>query len=189
MAKNNTRKVELSLEKKLRQSQEIYKDKRFLNNLARETAEQIKTRTRLKKGINKSGKNERLKKLSDLYVKQRQGKAKVWTDSATGKVVVVEGKFPKPKLHPDAGPKKSNLTATGQLLDSLRGRYRRKSIEIDFKKERRGPDIFGKTGKATNSDIVGYQEDQGRRFFDLSNSELNGLRRKIANRIRKLLEK
>ena len=188
MAKNNTRKVELSLEKKLRQSQEIYKDKRFLNNLARETAEQIKKRTQLSKGVSKSGKSERLKPLSELYKLQRQGRAKVWKDK-DGNVIVARGKFEKPKLDKNTTPGRSNLTATGQLLNALRGVYKRRSIIIDFRKETRGPDFRGVKGKATNSDIVGYQEGQGRRFFDLSNSELNGLRRKIANRIRKLLEK
>lgn len=169
MAKNNTRKVELALEKKLRQSQEIYKDRAFLNNLAKETAEQVKRRTRLGKGINSSGKNERLKQLKESYKKVRK--------KYSG------------NLDKDTSPGKSNLTATGQLLNALRGVYKNRSIIIDFDKESRGKTLTGRKDSVKNSELVGYQEDKGRRFFDLSDSELNGLRRKIANRIRKLLEK
>jgi len=188
MAKSNTRKVEIALQKKLRNSTEIYRDKRFLNNLAKETAEQIKRRTQLGKGVSDSGKNQKLKGLSESYKKQRRGELAFFTNS-NGKVVPITSNVRKPKLDKNTTPNRSNLTATGQLLNALRGIYKRRNIIIDFDKERRGPGLTGQRGKATNSDIVGYQEKQGRPFFDLSRSELNGLRRKIANRIRKLLEK
>lgn len=168
MAKNK-RKVEIALNKKLQQSQEIYKDRRFLKGLAKETAGQIKKRTQLKKGVSSSGSLTPLKGLSEGYKKQRR-------------------RF-RGGLDGNTSPNKSNLTATGQMLNALRGLYKNRSIQIDFSTESRGPDFRGYRSRAKNSDIVGYQEKQGRRFFDLSDSELNGLRRKIANRIRKLLEK
>lgn len=170
MAKDkNTKKVQFELEGYLKRSTAIYKDTTFLGKLARGAAEQIKRRTQLKQGVSKSGQSTALKALKDSYIKVRSKN--------------------RNRLDANTSPGRSNLTATGQMLNSLQGKYRSKAIEIDFKKEERSASITGQRSNVKNSDIVGYQESQGRRFFDLTESEINGLRREIANRIRKLLEK
>lgn len=165
----NSRKVQFQLEGFLRKSQAIYKDTGFLNKLARSTANQIKKRTQLKRGVSESGQLNNIKGLKESYIDVRTKN--------------------RSRLDPNTTPARSNLTATGQMLNNLQGKYKNRSIEIDFKKEERSASLTGQKSSVKNSEIVGFQEEQGRRFFDLSDSEINGLRREIANRIRKLLEK
>lgn len=179
MAKDPKRTVQFTLEKKLKQSQEIYNDRRFLNKLAARAADTIRTRTQLGKSAEKSGKSGRLAKLTPNYIEQR----KKFSGGLSGKT----------------RPGRSNLTATGQMLEALFGIYNsaRRALEIDVKDER-GSDFRGKPSEVTNRELIDYNEKglrrngaikNPRRFFDLTDSELNGISRVIRDRIRELLEK
>lgn len=168
MANKASRKLELILEKKLRRSREIYRETTFLNSLAKDTAKQIKTRTQLGKSAEENGSSKKLKVLKESYKDIRRKN--------------------RNRLSRNTTVSRSNLTATGQMLNALFGIFRGKSIIIDIK-EGRGKDLTGRNTGVTNKDLIDFNEDKGRRFFDLTKFEENELRRKIADKIRKLLAK
>lgn len=124
-------------------------------SIANDMAAQIVKRTRLGKGVNKSGKLVKLKALkkNSKYIKRRR---KGPIDSTTS-------------------PKKSNLTFTGQLLRAIKGSSSGRKIIIILSNNRNDGIL--------NSDIVEWQEKQGRRFFDLSKSEANKFTRIIRQKI------
>lgn len=117
----------------------------------------IKKRTRLGYGVSsQEGDKERLNPLSDSYKKQR-------------------------KLHPkssDTTPTKSNLTRTGDMLNSLTAEVGQSSVKLTFK------------GKL-NIDKAGFVTEGGRPFMNLSKAEVNQLKKllndTIFDRIKTLL--
>lgn len=118
-------------------------------------AGEVKKRTRLGYGVDSPGANRKgLKALSPNYIKKRR------LDKKRG------------RLHPDTTPSKSNLTRTGQMLNSLQGKAQsgRKGI-INLKASRND-------GK-TNPEIAGYNEEKGRKFMNLSNLELKRARQLV----------
>ena len=105
----------------------------------------IKVRTRLGKGL--LGK---LKELTPKYVEIRKKDKSLYNETA---------------------PKRSNLTRTGEMLNSIIGS--------------RSGSLFTFRFSNTDSDKKAYWADQtGRPFFDLTPSERNGLQRKISAIIR-----
>jgi len=121
---------------------------------AKNAAEQIRKRTRIESGLSETERGSKKKKLKKLSPKYKTARAK------------------SDKLNKGlTKPNKSNLTFTGQLLDSLRGSAQRKSIVIDFKENR-------SDGKK-NVDIMNYQKDQDRHFFELTDKEVKGLQRAL----------
>jgi len=116
-------------------------------------ADDIKKRTRLGKGVKENfGKTHKLKPLtSNDYVEQR------YDDKEAG------------RLSPYTSPERSNLTRTGQLLDSIRSKViSDNKFEIYVKDSRRDG--------VKNSDIIDGQEDQGRFFLYASNLEYKRIR-------------
>jgi hypothetical protein len=116
---------------------------------AEEAANLIKTRTRRGYGVaSDGGPAQRLKKLSPEYVDHRKR-----TRSA---------------LSSETSPGKSNLTYSGQMLDSLYARRRRiGNWSINLKSQR-------DDGK-TNPQVARYAAIGGRPFLFLSKSELSVL--------------
>lgn len=131
--------------------------------LIKKIIEQIRKRTKAGKGLSSSGKDlEKLKALSDSYKELRKKKRSKLGDKAT--------------------PGKSNLTASGKMLDSMKGRKKKgPSLEFELKGTTKG---LGSKSVSTDK-VASYQEDQGRKFFGLSESEERGIQREI----RKILEK
>jgi hypothetical protein len=74
-------------------------------------------------------------------------------------------------LHPDTSPGTSNLTATGQLLDSIQGRSTGSKVSIEIKGGRRRGELSGSDSRITNKKLRKYVEDQGREFLQLSEAE------------------
>lgn len=133
---------------------------------SKDAAERIKKRTRLGYGVEggvRGGQRERLGKLSDSYI-------------ATRKKARRSG-----KLSSATSPKRSNLTFTGQLLDSLRGMVKGNKIIVYLKKNR-------DDGK-TNPQVAGYVENGGRPFFELTDKEVKGLRNNIKKDLIKTLRR
>jgi hypothetical protein len=108
--------------------------------------EVIKLRTR-QEGIGTKGD---LRALEDKTVKHRE-------------------KYSK-NLHPDTSPGKSNLTATGQLLDSVTGKAVGDKVNISLKgKRKKGLD--GKRSNVSNDTVGEGMRLQGREFLKLSEQE------------------
>ena len=121
---------------------------------AKDIEERIRRRTRVGQGLaetKRGAKQQKLKGLSDKYKQKR--------------------KQNKTKLSSNTKPGKSNLTLTGQLLDSISSRVNGNTMIIEMKE--------GRNDGAKNSDIIKGQSKQGRDFFELSDKELRGLQNDI----------
>lgn len=69
-------------------------------------------------------------------------------------------------------PKKSNLTMTGQLLDSIKWKIDKLKITLFFDSNRR------KDGRNTNNEIANYVSEK-RPFFNLSKQEIEQVKREV----------
>jgi hypothetical protein len=134
-----------------------------LKVIGEEQKNKVKTRTRLGKGVSETtDRLTRLKRLKDSTKETR--------------------KRYRGRLHSQTTVSKSNLTATGQLLDSLRTRVENNSVII-FLKDRRSTELSGSASTKTNSEVANYAKKGGRNFLELSSSEVNALIRDIRKRI------
>lgn len=133
-----------------------------LKPYAQPLAQRIKIRTRLGFGLEqpgRGGKRRKLKKLTDRYKKRRR----------------------RSRLHSETQPGKSNLTFTGQLLNAIFGKASGDTITIGINPKRRDG--------ISNADLVKWQEEQGRPFFDLTDKEIKGLRTEIKKDLIKAMRK
>jgi hypothetical protein len=136
--------------------------------LAQNLVDYIKLRTR-EEG---DGTDGPLKPLSESYKKQRAGELAFFTiGKGDGRKIVSYKPNKKPELHPDTDPSKSNLTATGQMLDALRGRAGGGKVTIDIKPTNRRKELSGKRSGLNNNQVRQYVEDAGREFLKLSPDE------------------
>lgn len=144
-------------------------NKKNFGEIMVEVADIVRLRTRLGYGVQDDGAaKERLKPLAGSYREQRANKARYWT-GADGKVrrrEIESGGGRHPQLSDDTTPGKSNLTFTGQMLDSLKGRATSAGRgEVAASGNRRG-------GGASNPDVARYVSEQGRPFLNLSDVEI-----------------
>lgn len=91
-----------------------------------------------------------LKKLSKSYIDYRSG---------------------ADDLSSDTDPSTSNLTATGQLLDSIKGKNIGSRVLIEPGKSKRKGELYGKKSKLTNKQVNKYVDENGREFLKLSAEE------------------
>lgn len=122
-------------------------------------------RTRKGFGVDFLGNLYKLPPLSEAYIKQRL-RAK---NLARGKT----------------SASKSNLTATGLMLDSLDIDVKNSAV---FLKNKKGKTLNGKNSKVSNDQKLEFQEDQERRFLDLSNSEVKKFADKVTSDVIRLLD-
>lgn len=129
--------------------------------IAKEMADTVRIRSQLGSGVSKvGGRKEKFKALSTKYVEQRK-------------------EFPG--LSDKTTPRKSNVTRTGQMIDSLTGVGKSGGFEI--KPEGRRDD-----GK-TNERVAGYVEENGRPFLNFTDTELKKLTRLLAEKLSDLINK
>lgn len=116
-------------------------------------------------GITKEdGRRQKLKGLADSTVLQRESMDR------------------RGQLSSETTPKTSNLTATGQLLDSIVYKKSGKKHQIVMIDKR-------KKGKANNSDIVDGQAKMGRKFFGLTKVEREQLEKNVLNKLNESIKK
>lgn len=131
-----------------------------MQKIANSTVNDIKRRTRLGFGVSNHGaKRKRLKRLSDKYIAHRR---------ATG-------------THDETSPTKSNLTYTGQLLNSLKAEGYKMGFRITFNDRRKGE-------KLTNSKLAEYVS-KARPFLNLSNRQLQRVGQNLASNIKEEISK
>lgn len=137
--------------------------------IAKKISERIVKRTQTGKGVNESGSLYSLPALSDSYQELRKKKRSL--------------------LGPRGTPKKSNLTASGKMLQSIKYVIKRSAdnIAIIFSLEGTTKGLGNKP--QNTSDVAKWQEDQGRRFFDISKTESNGILREVRNKVRDFIAK
>lgn len=96
-------------------------------------------------------------------------------------------------LAKDTSPAKSNLTATGQLLDALYFRTVGSRFFIKVNTKTRGDDLGGYDRGLTNDQVRQYVEEAGREFLKLSDKEKQDLtefiRKEFENRLSDLIRK
>jgi len=130
-----------------------------LDFILKDIPELIERRTRLGKGVDKSGGLVKLKPLSEKYIEQRK----------------------KTNLSELTTAKRSNLTRTGEMLSSIFGSRDGTIFTFFFAGSR--------SDGYNNSEIAVFARKNGRPFFDLSTSERNGLSRKISKVIKESIKK
>jgi len=171
----NSKKLEKDLQDAFKKAQ----SKENMSAFGDYVAERIMVRTRLGRGVaQEGGASQPLKPLSDSYKKQRQGKIAFFTTKEG--VVVPYVPDQKPKLSEFTRPTKSNLTFTGQMLESI------KTLSAKV-----GEVVVGLSGNRkdglTNLE-VGQYVSKARPFMNLSKPEKEGLAREIRKLIQKILK-
>jgi len=126
-----------------------------ISNIA---ARQIRKRTRLGFGIGSSGKQTKLNPLSGKYIEQREAYSENLSDQTK--------------------PRRSNLTATGQMLDSIQGGAKAGNVIVEISGSRKAG-LTGSRGTASNADVARYVQEQGRPFFGVTTPERRSLIREI----------
>lgn len=86
-------------------------------------------------------------------------------------------------------PRKSNATATGQLIDSIQGRSAGTRIIVEPNKSRRKGELSGSRSKLNNRDVLKWYELKGREFLKLSEEEKKDLKEFISERLSEELAK
>lgn len=135
-----------------------------LSPIATDLTEIIRRRTRLGYGVEKTGQpKQKLQPLASSTVRSRARKKSHGA------------------LSEKTSPKKSNLTETGQMLDSLRGRAINKLIEI-------GP-TGDRNKKLTAYHQLGNAKLPKRRFLNLAREDIRQLTAVMQDRFSIILEK
>lgn len=138
-----------------------------LDFLIQEIPRIIKVRTRLGKGVSDKGELKPLKKLKKSYVIIRErNKSDLSSETTTGR---------------------SNLTATGQMLENIQGTRQGTRFIFTFR-DKRKKSAFD-NGSLTNGEVAGYVRDNGRPFFLLSESEKKGLQRRVSAILKRAVRK
>ena len=141
-----------------------FTNKDVMQQIGDYAVDRIKTRTRLGKGVKSTGSEaEPLKPLKDSYREQRK------RDKRSG------------KLSQFSSPAKSNLTRTGQMLDSISVKATAQKVLLYFRGSRKDSD-------ASNAEVAGFVSES-RPFFNLSKAELNGLNRFIRDLFEKIVKR
>lgn len=129
------------------------KSKEFLEELGEDVVAMVKKRTRLGYGCSEDGDKERLEPLSPSYVKTRKNRKK------TG------------HLSEATSPAKSNLTLTGEMLDSLESSANNEGelfIELSDDFSRRKAEWVTEKGRP----FMGLTKQEEKRVRDLIKAEI-----------------
>lgn len=136
--------------------------------LAIKVADRVKKRTRLGYGVSDSGERIRLAGLSDSYIETRQDYSE--------------------NLSAATRARRSNLTATGQMLDAIEGKGAPSKVIIEIAGRRTG-ELTGGRSRATNAEVARYVQEQGRTFFALTTSEKKAFAREVKQLILETVRK
>lgn len=136
-------------------------------SFAKDIVEQIAKRTRLGKGVDREG--VELRSLDALEPSTVENRTRY-----------------KKNLSELTGPKKSNLTATGQMLEAITYKFQSGGFLFFFKSGRRGRELSGSEGRTTNAEVARHVSEK-RPFFALSRTELNGYAVRLKREFLKLI--
>lgn len=168
-------------------------DERFKNSfsptlrlrLGRLAREIIYKRVKSGKGVTdltSEPQKNRLKPLSTSYIEVRKGLAKYFVkDGSLRRVPNSESfRIDRPKLGPFGSPNRSNLTFTGQMLESLSYEATARGFRVFV------PSSSRRNESVTNAQVARWVQEQGRNFLALTPDELTILVREIEREVRKL---
>lgn len=134
-----------------------------LENLADFIIRMIRVRTRLGYGVEENeGSKKKLKSIKETTIEERKRLLK------------------RGELSSETTPSRSNLTRTGELLESITYKISKINFLTILIPNRKHKD-----SSATNAEIARYQEESGRTFFKLSSSEINQIKKECVKQIKK----
>lgn len=139
--------AQLRIAQKRIQSAIFQAQKKAARELIQVIIDTIRTRTRLLKELANGSK---IPKLEDSTIRSRERYSR--------------------NLDADTSPTTSNATATGQMLNSMKGKASGTKITIDLKTGRR-KELAGNKSKLTNSEVNKYYEESKGEWFALQSSE------------------
>jgi len=166
-------------------AKEFYKPKN-LKRIAERARSIIYKRVKSGKGVNndtlQTGKADltKLKPLSKNYKDWRSGKQQFLTNKKTKQVFLTKDKkwIDKPKLGEFGSPAKSNLTLSGQLLDSMTYRISPKEIYIFIPSSSRRKTNKYDSADKTNKEVAEFVAKE-RPFMAITSGELRILEREV----------
>lgn len=178
--------------KKVKAIKKLSDDKKFKQSLGLFVKNMIYARTKLGQGVTSTNsnpeqtKNVKLAKLSDSYIKQRQGKLQFFT-AKQGHVYALDKskKFTpkKPTLGKLGKPTKSNLTYSGQMLEAMSFKITKTGAEIFIDNTSRDDD-----SNLSNNELAEIVSD-ARPFMNLSKREHERVIQFITDEIDRRLQK
>jgi hypothetical protein len=86
-------------------------------------------------------------------------------------------------------PNKSNVTATGQMLKSMRAEGVKGKIVINPPSGNRSKELSGSSPRISNREVARYVQEDGRRFFGLTDKQKTELTRDVKNVLLRKLKK
>ena len=122
--------------------------------VAKELAQVIVDFIRLRTQEEGQGTKGKLDELDEKYIEQRR-KSKRLSSKTT--------------------PEKSNATATGQMIDALKGSSTGSTAKVVIKDSGRRKELNGGKSGLTNNEVRQFFEDNGREFLKLSPEEKNDM--------------
>lgn len=157
----------------------------FIGELADESEELVRKRTRLGFGVDTpGGKKKKLEPLKDSYVQQRRNKVAFYKDSQkiTHPITKVTRKM---TLGKGTRPKKSNLTRTGQMLEELTSKIKRTAgrilITLTFKSS--------ESRQKAEYAHKGSENRKKRIFMNLSKAEGNQIIKRVRAKVTEIIRK
>lgn len=153
----NTDKID-SLTKRISEVVDKEIDANASRSLGELMADRIRKRTRLGYGVSNSESQQPLKKLTEGYVSKRERY--------------------RQELHPNTRPNRSNLTATGQMLDGIEAKGQKGKVILEISGSR-NRELGGRRSTLTNAEVAKYVQEQGRKFFAATNAEKQFLVREV----------
>jgi hypothetical protein len=152
-----------------------------------QAASMIKLRTRLGYGVGQDGgEKSSLKPLAKSTIEVRKGNLAFFKSPSTGKPIPYKpdkNGAGNVQLHPETRPSKSNLTRTGQLLDS------EGVTAAGYGSVKVGPSGSRTDSKLTNQQVAKYVTDGGRPFNHLSKVEIKRLQDAIKKQLREAIKR
>lgn len=211
MSFKNANTIDEQVEKALKQKITVGLSKAFDQQYADELKNRIIKRTKQGVFIDPQTGNSTKVPLKEITKKVRKGEAYIVSSKSGGKIVYTDGSdepglsskakqnrknsfkafFGTPKLSSTTTPGRSNLTATGQLLNSLTTVKVKLENGVKFiitVGDKRGLDMYGNRSKIGNKKLVAYQERQGRKFLGFTKPQINQITRDIRQKLINLLK-
>lgn len=164
--------IDLSkITKKLSKIEKGFEDKRLLEPVADIAIKDIQRNTKATRGFNKSGDRDKLPGISEEWIERR--KKLSGTNATTGVY----------------SPRRSNLSFTGQLLDSLKAKFRGRKITIEPTGTRTPYKNLkgGQSSPVENKIVAKGLQDMGFIFLGVDEKTTKKIKTEITRFIRRLL--
>lgn len=178
-----------TIRKRLEALREVTNDQSLKMDLAKTTRGIVYKRVKSGKGVDSDRKkvsstnHKKLKSLSKNYVRfRRTGWVTFKAKQKNGKPKTVNFYVGKPALGEFGSPARSNLTLSGEMLNSMQYDIKRFGFSVLIPETRR------RDGKLTNAQLARYHSQSGRPFMALTSGESRIIKARMKKEIQKRLK-